>query len=103
MRYELFVADRYLRSKKRTGFISLITWISVAGVALGVAVNIDYQQVSFSRGMRVEMGPVTMLLIASRRQPRATRLARWWRARFPATRFRSAPESIRKFFHWPRI
>lgn len=40
MRYELFVADRYLRSKKRTGFISLITWISVAGVALGVAVLI---------------------------------------------------------------
>ncbi len=40
MRYELFVADRYLRSKKRTGFISLITWISVVGVALGVAVLI---------------------------------------------------------------
>jgi lipoprotein-releasing system permease protein len=38
MRFELFVADRYLRSKKRTGFISLITWISVAGVALGTAV-----------------------------------------------------------------
>ncbi len=40
MRFELFVADRYLRSKKRTGFISLITWISVAGVAIGVAVLI---------------------------------------------------------------
>lgn len=40
MRFELFVADRYLRSKKRTGFISLITWISVAGVALGTAVLI---------------------------------------------------------------
>ncbi len=40
MRYEVFVADRYLRSKKRTGFISLITWISVVGVALGVAVLI---------------------------------------------------------------
>jgi lipoprotein-releasing system permease protein len=38
MRFELFIADRYLRSKKRTGFISLITWISVAGVALGTAV-----------------------------------------------------------------
>ncbi len=40
MRYEFFVADRYLRTKKRTGFISLITWISVVGVALGVAVLI---------------------------------------------------------------
>jgi len=40
MRFELFIADRYLRSKKRTGFISLITWISVAGVALGTAVLI---------------------------------------------------------------
>jgi lipoprotein-releasing system permease protein len=40
MRFELFVADRYLRSKKRTGFISLITWISVAGVGLGTAVMI---------------------------------------------------------------
>ena len=40
MRFELFIADRYLRSKKRTGFISLITWISVAGVGLGTAVLI---------------------------------------------------------------
>jgi len=36
MRYEYFIAQRYLRSKKRTGFVSLITWISVGGVALGV-------------------------------------------------------------------
>lgn len=36
MRYEFIIAQRYLRSKKRTGFVSLITWISVGGVALGV-------------------------------------------------------------------
>src|SRR5512141_1571311 len=36
MRYELYIAQRYLRSKKRTGFVSLITYISVGGVALGV-------------------------------------------------------------------
>lgn len=36
MRYELFVALRYLRSKKREKFISLITFISIVGVALGV-------------------------------------------------------------------
>jgi lipoprotein-releasing system permease protein len=37
MRYELFLAHRFFRSRKRTGFVSLITWISVGGVALGVA------------------------------------------------------------------
>ena len=40
MRFEFFVADRTLRSKKRTGFVSFITWISVGGVALGTAVLI---------------------------------------------------------------
>lgn len=36
MRYEFLISQRYLRSRKRTGFVSLITWISVGGVALGV-------------------------------------------------------------------
>lgn len=36
MRYEFWIAGRYLRSKKRTGFVGLITWISIGGVALGV-------------------------------------------------------------------
>jgi len=35
-RFELFVASRYLRAKRREAMISLITWISVAGVAAGV-------------------------------------------------------------------
>jgi lipoprotein-releasing system permease protein len=35
--YELFIATRYLKSKRRTGFISLISYISIAGVAIGVA------------------------------------------------------------------
>jgi len=37
MSYELFIALRYLKSKRKTGFISLITYISVAGVVIGVA------------------------------------------------------------------
>ncbi len=37
MSYELFIAKRYLKSKSRTGFISLISYISIAGVAIGVA------------------------------------------------------------------
>ena len=40
MRFERFLAHRFFRSRKRTGFVSLITWISVGGVALGVAVLI---------------------------------------------------------------
>ena len=34
---ELFVGLRYLRAKKRTRFVSFITLISLAGIALGVA------------------------------------------------------------------
>lgn len=36
MRFELFAAMRYLRGKRRNRFISLISMISVAGVAVGV-------------------------------------------------------------------
>ena len=36
MRFETFVAARYLRGKRKTRFISLITFISVAGVSVGV-------------------------------------------------------------------
>lgn len=34
--YELWIALRYLKARRRELFISLITWISVGGVALGV-------------------------------------------------------------------
>jgi lipoprotein-releasing system permease protein len=37
VRFELFVASRYLRAKRRQAFIGIITAISVAGVAAGVA------------------------------------------------------------------
>jgi lipoprotein-releasing system permease protein len=36
LRFEAFVAARYLRSKRRNRFVSLITIISVAGVGVGV-------------------------------------------------------------------
>ena len=35
--FELYLAIRYLRSKKTEGFISLSTWVSFIGIALGVA------------------------------------------------------------------
>jgi lipoprotein-releasing system permease protein len=34
--YELFLARRYLLPRRRRGFLSLITWIAVGGVTLGV-------------------------------------------------------------------
>src|SRR6202047_1905549 len=37
MRFELFIAPRYLRAKRRQAFIGVITGISIAGVAAGVA------------------------------------------------------------------
>jgi lipoprotein-releasing system permease protein len=37
MRYELFIGSRYLKSKRKQAFISLITLISIGGIALGVA------------------------------------------------------------------
>ena len=37
MRFELFVAMRYLRAKRRQAVIGIITWISIVGVAVGVA------------------------------------------------------------------
>ena len=36
MSYELFVSLRHLKAKRTQKFISLNTWISVGGVALGV-------------------------------------------------------------------
>ncbi|HUO24928.1 MAG TPA: FtsX-like permease family protein [Candidatus Aquilonibacter sp.] len=37
MRFEIFIASRYLRAKRRQAFIGVITGISIAGVAAGVA------------------------------------------------------------------
>ncbi|MGZ4789654.1 MAG: FtsX-like permease family protein [Terriglobales bacterium] len=37
MRFELFIATRYLRAKRRQAVIGIVTGISIAGVAAGVA------------------------------------------------------------------
>ena len=36
MRFEFFVATRYLRAKRRQAVIGIITGISIAGVAAGL-------------------------------------------------------------------
>ncbi len=37
MRFELFIASRYLRAKRQQAVIGIITRISIVGVAAGVA------------------------------------------------------------------
>ncbi len=37
MSYEFFIARRYFKSKRKTGFVSFITYISILGVTIGVA------------------------------------------------------------------
>jgi len=36
MSFESFIARKYFRAKRRTGFISIITYVSIAGVTIGV-------------------------------------------------------------------
>jgi len=35
--FEIFVAKRYLLTRKKTGFISVISLISIVGITVGVA------------------------------------------------------------------
>lgn len=51
--FELLVAWRYLKSKRKDGFISVITWLSLIGIALGVATLIIVMSVM--NGFREEM------------------------------------------------
>ncbi len=53
MRIELFIAGRYLRAKRRQAVISVITGISVAGVAAGVAALII--ALSINNGFRQDL------------------------------------------------
>jgi lipoprotein-releasing system permease protein len=52
-RFEWMVAARYLRSRRREGFISVITWFSLLGIALGVATLIIVMSVM--NGFREEL------------------------------------------------
>ena len=51
--FERFVALRYLRAKRQEGFISVITWFSLIGIALGVATLIVVMSVM--NGFREEL------------------------------------------------
>jgi lipoprotein-releasing system permease protein len=53
MRFELFIAFRYLRAKRRQAVVGIITGISVAGVAVGVASLI--LALAITNGMRRDL------------------------------------------------
>ena len=53
MRFELFVAARYLRAKRRQAVVGVVTAISVAGVAAGVAALII--ALAITNGMRRDL------------------------------------------------
>ena len=53
MRFELFIAARYLRAKRRQAVVGVITIISVAGVAVGVASLI--LALAITNGMRRDL------------------------------------------------
>src|SRR5271170_110924 len=51
--FERLVAIRYLRARRQEGFISVISWFSLIGIALGVATLIVVMSVM--NGFRVEL------------------------------------------------
>ena len=53
MRFELFIAARYLRARRRQAVVGLITVISVVGVAAGVAALII--ALAITNGMRRDL------------------------------------------------
>ena len=53
MRFELFIAARYLRAKRRQAVVGVITVISIAGVAAGVAALII--ALAITNGMRRDL------------------------------------------------
>ena len=66
MTYELFVSLRYLRAKRKQTFISVISFISIAGVTLGVAALIVVLAVmtGFHDGVRQQiLGNIPHVLI----------------------------------------
>ncbi len=53
MRFELFIAARYLRAKRRQAVVGVVTAISIAGVTAGVAALII--ALAITNGMRRDL------------------------------------------------
>ncbi|PID77097.1 MAG: lipoprotein-releasing system transmembrane subunit LolC [Deltaproteobacteria bacterium] len=66
--YEWFIAGRYLRAKHKHGFISLISFISVAGITVGVIALIVVLSVysGFTNGLRDQILGINSHIIVQR-------------------------------------
>ncbi len=70
MGYELFIARRHLSGKRKTGFISVISFLSLAGVTVGVAALLVVISVmnGFQQELRSKILGVTAHVIILRYQ-----------------------------------
>lgn len=77
MSYELFIAGRYLRTRRKQAFISLITVLSIAGVALGVMALIIVISVmaGFEKDLKTRILSVEPDLVIEKKQGGITRPA----------------------------
>ncbi len=68
MRFEWFVSLRYLKAKRKQGFISIITFISVAGVTVGVMALIVVMAVmaGFTDGLREKIIGINSHIVVQR-------------------------------------
>jgi lipoprotein-releasing system permease protein len=76
----LWIGLRYLRAKRRNGFISFVSLVSIIGISLGVAALIVV--ISVMNGFRKEMVGRTLAMIshATISAPRGTSLTEWQEA-----------------------
>lgn len=89
MNYAWFIARRYLRSKRRTRFISLITYITIGGVTIGVAALVIV--LSVMNGLETE---VRQRIIGSEAHLRVTRFHEE-----PMTDWRRVAEMVSRLPH----
>ncbi len=71
MRFELFLAARYLKAKRRQAVVGVVTAISVAGVAAGVAALVI--ALAITNGMRRDLQDKLLGSTGSRRNSCASR------------------------------
>ncbi|MFO0707893.1 MAG: hypothetical protein U0412_13680 [Nitrospira sp.] len=66
--YEIFVGLRYLRAKRRNRTISLNTFVSIAGITLGVAALIGTVRImtGFKEDIRAILGTTAHIIVQDR-------------------------------------
>jgi lipoprotein-releasing system permease protein len=76
--FEIFVAGRYLRAKRRQAVISLVTWISVLGVAAGVMALVIALAINngFRNSLETSLLGATPHVVVLEKQP-STGIGNW--------------------------